>query len=83
MDCRHEPSKDDYTMLDYLSYHRIPFVIALTKGDKLNKTESLAAKGKFEEFCKEFSYSDIIFTSAEKNIGIDTLLDRFEKELAE
>ena len=45
--------------------------------------ESLAAKGKFEEFCKEFSYSDIIFTSAEKNIGIDTLLDRFEKELAE
>ena len=26
-------------MLEYLHYHRIPFVAALTKGDKLKKSE--------------------------------------------
>ena len=36
IDSRREPSNDDYMMLEYLTHHNIPFVIALTKGDKLN-----------------------------------------------
>ncbi len=73
IDCRREPSNDDYNMLDYLTYHQIPFVIALTKGDKLNKTQQNAAVEQFKEYCREFSFSDIILTSTLKNIGIDTL----------
>lgn len=78
LDCRHEPSKDDYTMLDYLTSRQIPFVIALTKGDKLNKTEASNALEKFTEYCKDFSYEKIILTSADKNIGIEELKDVME-----
>lgn len=37
LDCRHAPSADDLQMLRYLHYHRIPYVVALTKADKLKK----------------------------------------------
>jgi len=81
IDCRREPSKDDYSMLEYLSYHQIPFVIALTKGDKLNKTQQNAAVEQFKEYCQGFSFSDIILTSVLKNIGIDNLSDCIESFL--
>ena len=63
IDGRREPSSDDYNMLEYLTYHKIPFVIALTKGDKLNKTQQNAAVEQFKEYCQEFSFSDVILTS--------------------
>lgn len=37
LDCRHAPSADDLQMLRYLHYHRIPYVVALTKADKLKR----------------------------------------------
>ena len=83
IDCRHEPSNDDYTMLDYLTSRSIPFVIALTKGDKLNKTEASNAVARFEEYCKDFSYEKIVLTSADKNIGIEELKDIMEEFLTD
>lgn len=83
IDCRRQPSADDYTMLEYLSYHKLPFVIALTKGDKLNKTESAAAPQLFGEYCKEYSHSGIFLTSVLKNTGIDALSREIEKHLSE
>lgn len=35
LDSRHAPSADDVQMMEYLHFHRIPFVVALTKADKL------------------------------------------------
>ena len=40
IDMRHSPTADDMTMLNFLKEMEIPFVIALTKCDKLNKTET-------------------------------------------
>ena len=42
IDMRHPPSRDDYQMLDYMVQCGIPFVVVLTKADKLNKTERAA-----------------------------------------
>lgn len=39
VDMRHPPTKDDLQMLSFLRENNIPFVVALTKSDKLNKTE--------------------------------------------
>lgn len=39
VDMRHKPSELDLDMIDYLEQMQIPFVLALTKSDKLNKTE--------------------------------------------
>ncbi len=35
MDARHEPTELDLMMVGWLDYYEIPFVIALTKADKL------------------------------------------------
>lgn len=39
IDSRTGPTKDDETMLNWLREANIPFIVALTKIDKLNKTE--------------------------------------------
>jgi len=39
VDMRHPPTADDLTMIEFLQYSLIPFIVALTKSDKLNKTE--------------------------------------------
>lgn len=83
IDSRREPSADDYSMLEYLTYHRVPFIIALTKGDKLNKTQQNAAVQQFKEYCRDYSWSDIILTSTTKNIGIDMLNSTIENFLGE
>jgi len=49
LDIRHEPTADDLTMLDFLKESKIPFIIALTKADKLNKTERRERAAAFAE----------------------------------
>lgn len=39
VDMRHPPTKEDVQMIDYLIDTEMPFVLVLTKADKLNKTE--------------------------------------------
>jgi GTP-binding protein len=39
VDMRHAPTKDDVKMIDYLIDTETPFVLVLTKADKLKKTE--------------------------------------------
>ena len=39
VDVRHAPSKDDETMINFIKDAGLPFIIVLTKCDKLNKTE--------------------------------------------
>ena len=39
IDMRHAPTQDDLDMLYFLKENNIPFAVALTKCDKLNKTE--------------------------------------------
>lgn len=39
IDMRHAPSDDDMHMIDYLYDSAIPFIVVMTKADKLNKTE--------------------------------------------
>lgn len=39
IDMRHPPTKDDLQMIEFLVANELPFVVVLTKSDKLNKTE--------------------------------------------
>ena len=39
VDMRHKPSEDDLGMIEFLKHNEIPFIIAMTKSDKLKKTE--------------------------------------------
>ena len=71
LDCRHDPSADDRQMLEYLRYHRIPFVVVLTKADKLKKSEVAPCLARFEEICAEYGCHRVFLTSAEKGTGVE------------
>lgn len=49
LDARHAPSADDRTMLDYLVQREIPFLVVLTKMDKLNVTQRVQRLKAFQE----------------------------------
>lgn len=53
IDARHKPTADDMDMLHYLSDSNLPFVIILTKCDKLNKSER---EESFKEIMNEISF---------------------------
>lgn len=57
IDMRHAPSADDMVMLNFLRETGIPFVIALTKSDKLNKSETEKRRAELNEELK--AYADI------------------------
>ena len=57
IDMRDAPTADDMTMLHFLKEMQIPFIIALTKSDKLNKTET--EKRRAELDAELADYSDI------------------------
>lgn len=73
LDCRHAPSADDLQMLKYLHYHDIPFVVALTKADKLKKSQLAAAQAEFEELCRPYGCQAVVLTSAENGYGVPAL----------
>ncbi len=81
LDFRHKPSKDDIGMLEYLNHHRIPFVVALTKADKIKPAQRAAALEQFEEILQAYPHQQLILTSTEKNIGIEELKVCIENNL--
>ncbi len=83
LDCRHAPSADDLQMLEFLRFHRIPFVIVLTKADKLKKSQIAQTKDDFEKIGAEYGCKAVFLTSSEKGTGIDEFKNYLESVLAE
>lgn len=73
MDCRHAPSDDDRLMLEYLTHNQIPFLVVLTKADKLKKSEFAQQRALFTELCGEYECKDIMLVSSQSGEGIDAL----------
>lgn len=70
VDFRHPPTKLDLDMINYLVEREIPFVIVLTKADKLNKTQR---ENRLNEIIKEIPYGEqitMIPFSATKGEGV-------------
>ena len=73
LDCRHAPSADDMQMMEYLRYHQMPFVAALTKADKLKKSQLAATCNEFETICGPYGCQGVVLTSADNGSGIEEL----------
>ena len=73
IDCRHDIGADDVQMLRYLHYHKIPYVVALTKADKLKKSQLEETRQAFEKACLAFGCRAVVLTSAESGYGIPEL----------
>ncbi len=65
VDMRHAPSKDDMNMINYLHEIEMPFIIVLTKKDKLKKTQQIKRLEELEtelagfEDVKKFPFSAV------------------------
>ena len=75
LDIRHTPSKDDYQMLEYMVQREIPFIVVLTKADKLNKTERASRLAAFERELADYEGIICIPFSATSGEGATELLD--------
>lgn len=73
VDMRHPPTADDRMMIDYMTQTGIPFVIVLTKADKLNKTERAKRMEALQEELADFEGIEIIPFSAVTGEGVETL----------
>lgn len=73
VDMRHPPTKDDLTMINFLVENELPFVIVLTKQDKLSGREQVARLAALQE---EVPYADQITMvpfSAQTGHGVDVI----------
>lgn len=76
LDSRHAPSTDDVQMMEYLHYHSIPFLAALTKADKLKAAQKQQAVQDFQQFCLPYGTDGVILTSAQDGFGMEELRSR-------
>ncbi len=72
VDIRHDAQKLDQEMLAFLIEAELPFVVALTKADKLSRNKQMQ---QLASLSRQFGLSkdQIIVTSSEKGTGIDEL----------
>ncbi len=74
VDMRHKPSEDDYIMMRFLQDAGLPFIVAATKSDKLNKTQYNERKNALREELAEFGDNITILPfSSEKGEGTEEL----------
>lgn len=73
LDIRHDPSKQDYMMVDYLAQLGLPTTIALTKADKLSTQKQNNQKIKIPKLLNINDELPIIPVSSVKQIGISEL----------
>mgnify|MGYP002515539336 FL=1 len=82
VDFRHPPTADDRMMIDFLIEHEFPFVIILTKADKLSKRER---EERLKALAEEILYADqitMIPFSSENGEGVEAVREIVE-QLAE
>ena len=80
LDMRHTPTANDYTMLDFLKETGIPFVVVLTKCDKLNKAETEDRRKRLRSELKDYNADTIEFSSVTGK-GTEELKNYIEKIL--
>lgn len=81
IDIRHKPSKDDLKMLEWISFSGIPYIVVLTKADKLKRSK---LKPQIETIRRSLSlelredFNPIVTSSINKQ-GISELKSAFEQ----
>ena len=73
VDMRHTPSDQDFDMMRFLQFSKIPFVVVMTKCDKLNKTETAKRLEEIRTELAEFGDIKAIPFSATKGTGAEEI----------
>lgn len=81
VDIRHDPTKLDIQMYDYLRHYGLDGIVVATKADKVSKNEMAKNVSKIRKVLKLSQEDIVIPVSALKRTGQDVLLDEIEKIL--
>ncbi len=82
IDARHEPTALDMMMVGWLDYYEIPFVVAMTKADKLPRSKMLTFVNSARSFFVAHAYCrDVIPVSSITGDGKTELLGHVAKHL--
>lgn len=73
VDFRHPPTKDDLLMIEYLIENEVPFVIVLTKADKLTRRQREERRAALETELPCADQLTIIEFSAETGEGVEQI----------
>ena len=73
VDMRHPPTKDDLHMIEFLCDGGFPFLVALTKSDKLNQTERRQRLAALEEAFSDYEGPRLIPFSSVTGEGVEEL----------
>ena len=75
VDIRHDPSKLDHDMIEYLQGNDFNYVVCLTKADKLSRNQQAKQVASLKRQLN-VDPDDIIVTSSQSGMGIDKLKER-------
>ena len=78
VDIRHDVSPLDLMMIQFLVYNRLPFVVVLTKCDKLTRNEQ---RKQINAISSQIGIppSNLIMISAQYKLGLNAILDKIEQ----
>lgn len=82
VDMRHPPTELDIQMVEYLIERELPFIVVMTKSDKLNKSETARRLALIKE---ELPYEGLITLpfSGENGAGVEELREMIEHAIAQ
>ncbi|CCK81768.1 ribosome biogenesis GTP-binding protein YihA/YsxC [Desulfobacula toluolica] len=77
IDIRRDPQKEEFDMMDWLETHDIPYLVILTKSDKLSKTNQ---QKRLLSICTRLGRekNGVILFSTKTKQGRDTVLEEIE-----
>lgn len=83
VDMRHAPTKDDVQMINYLIDTEMPFVLILTKADKLKRTERERRMEAFRDEIPCFEDMHVVPFSSVTFEGVDELREIVEEVVSD
>ena len=78
VDIRHQPSKQDVQMYEYLKYHGLAGIVVATKSDKVSKNEAAKTMALIRRTLGMKPEELLIPVSSLKKTGYDRLMDEIE-----
>lgn len=80
VDARHDPSDDDISMHEWLSYYNIPMLVVATKSDKIARGKWNQAESRIRKGLNMTPEDDYIQFSAETKQGKDAVWNWIEQQ---
>ena len=81
VDIRHDPTRDDVIMYNYLFKNNVPFTIVATKADKVSKSQVKNRLRSIANFLK-VAEGNLLAVSSTDKTGKEAVLDRLDKVLS-